>query len=358
MSDMGRLAQLAANPQDTTREEIYLAVASLYRVQGNHLNNREKDLMREILQRLTRDVEMAIRIALAERLAEDTSAPTDLILLLADDRIEVARPVILRSPLLTDEDMLRLIAESDVGHQEAVAARPHIGETVSAALAESENETVLVTLVRNATARISGATYEVLVDKSRKFVALQEPIVHRQDLPPVLATKMCGWVSDVLKTYIVRNYPIEHAKLDAAMASAEHSLNSGPSAPRPTPTESAQKLVEKLYTAGQLRAGFLLRVLHQGQIDIFDLAFAKLLDLPLHETRRTLYERGPKPVALACRAVGIDRCVFATVFKLSRQARLMKPVLTAADMQIVDGAFSTYTKTAAYEELQAMAKKG
>jgi len=29
MSDMGRLAQLAANPQDTTREEIYLAVELL-----------------------------------------------------------------------------------------------------------------------------------------------------------------------------------------------------------------------------------------------------------------------------------------------------------------------------------------
>jgi uncharacterized protein (DUF2336 family) len=357
MSDMGRLAQLAANPQDTTREEIYLAVASLYRVQGNHLNEREKGLMRDILQRLTRDVEMAIRIALAERLAEDTSVPNDLILLLADDRIEVARPVILRSPLLTDEDMLRLIAESDTSHQEAVAARPHIGTAVCAALAKCENESVLVTLVRNATARISGATYEILVDKSHKFIALQEPITRRQDLPPVLATKMCGWVSDALKTYIVRNYPIEHAKLNAAMASAERTVVREPPAPQLTPTESANKLVEKLHTAGQLKAGFLLRVLHQGQIDLFDLAFAKLLDLPLHQARSAFYERGPKPIALACRAVGIDRCVFATVFKLSHQARLMKPVLTAADLQIVEGTFSTYTKAAAREELQAMAKK-
>ncbi len=356
MSDMSRLAQLAANPQDTTREEIYLAVASLYRVQGNHLNDREKGLMREILQRLTRDVEMAIRIALAERLAEDTSAPNDLILLLADDTIEVARPVILRSPLLTDEDMLRLIAASDLGHQEVVAARPHIGESVTAALARSEHETVLVALVRNSTARISSATYEILVDKSRQFVGLQEPITLRQDLPPVLATKMCGWVSDALKIYIARNYPVEHAKLDAAMASAEKSLTSEPATPRPTPAESTHRLVEKLFAAGQLKAGFLLRVLHQGQIDLFDLAFAKLLDLPLIAMRQALYERGPKPVALACRAVGIDRCVFSTVFKLSRQARLMKPVLTAADLQMIDGAFATYSKVAAHEELQAMAK--
>jgi uncharacterized protein (DUF2336 family) len=351
---MGRLAQLAANPQDTTREEIYLAVASLYRVQGNHLNDRERGLMREILQRLTRDVEMAIRIALAERLAEDTSAPNDLILLLADDTIEVARPVILRSPLLTDEDMLRLIADNDIAHQEAVAARPHIGETVTAALARSETEIILVTLARNTTARISGTTYEILVDKSRKFVALQESITSRPDLPPVLASKMCGWVSDALKIYIVRNYPIEHAKLDAAMTSAEHAIQNEPPAPRPTPAESAHKLIEKLYGAGQLKAGFLLRVLHQGQIDLFDLAFAKLLGMPLIAVRQILYERGPKPVALACRAVGIDRCVFSTVFKLSRQARLMKPLLTATDLQIVDGAFATYSKASALEELQAL----
>ena len=137
MSDMGRLAQLAINPQGASREEIYLAVASLYRIQGAGLNERERDLMREILRRLTRDVEMAIRIALAERLADDTTAPHDLILLLVDDAIEVARPLILRSPLLTDETSLRLIAEAErrpSGSRRRHA--PHIGEPVTDALAQ------------------------------------------------------------------------------------------------------------------------------------------------------------------------------------------------------------------------------
>src|SRR3954464_10192427 len=131
MSDMGRLAQLEINPQHgASREEIYLAAASLYRIQGSGLNERERELMRQILRRLTRDVEMAIRIALAERLSEDTPAPHDLILLLVDDKIEVARPLILNSPLLTESDVLRLIAESGLSHQEAVDARPHITEPV------------------------------------------------------------------------------------------------------------------------------------------------------------------------------------------------------------------------------------
>src|ERR1700753_716074 len=168
MSDMGRLAQLAVNPGVTaSREEIYLAVASLYRVQRAGLNDRERELMREILRRLTRDVEMAIRIALAERLSEDVTAPHDLILLLVDDRIEVARPLIINSPLLTENHMLRLIAEAGLGHQEAVATRPHIGEPVTDALSACEQESVLMALVRNVTARISSAGYETLLRKSR-----------------------------------------------------------------------------------------------------------------------------------------------------------------------------------------------
>src|SRR6202012_323487 len=76
MSDMGRLAQLAMNPQSgATRAEIYLAVAWLSRIQGARLTPRERHLIREILRRLTRDVKMAIRINLAQRLAEDTTAP-------------------------------------------------------------------------------------------------------------------------------------------------------------------------------------------------------------------------------------------------------------------------------------------
>ena len=225
MSDMGRLAQLAINPQSgASREEIYLAVASLYRIQGAGLNSRERDLMREILRRLTRDVEMAIRIALAQRLADDTNAPHDLILLLVEDSIEVARPLIMHSPLLTEGDALKLIAGASLPHIEAVAGRPHIGLPVTEALAESDAETVLVALVRNATAKISERAYGALVEKSRAFSVLQEPLIRRPDLPSNLATNMCNWVSDALKVYIENNYHLAPTRVDDALSQAAHVL--------------------------------------------------------------------------------------------------------------------------------------
>jgi uncharacterized protein (DUF2336 family) len=354
MSDMGRLAQLSVNPQGTSREEIYLAVASLYRIQGTGLNDRERSLMHDILRRLTRDVEMAIRIALAERLAEDTTAPHDLIVLLADDRIEVARPLLLRSPLLTDEDFLKLIAEGSVAHSETVAARANISEPVTTELVKSEAETVLVALVRNATAKISSIAFETLVEKSRRIESLQEPLTKRGDLPPVLANRMCDWVADALKTYILRHYPLTATRLETAIAQAQTQVKSEPQPPRNPPAESAQKLIDKLASSGQLKAGFLLRVLHQGQSDLFDLALSKMVGLPLPELRVKFYDGGPRAVALACRGVGIDRCVFNTVFNLSRQARDLRVTLTPSDLSEVDRVFSSVSKAGALGELASL----
>ncbi|HVZ27338.1 MAG TPA: DUF2336 domain-containing protein [Rhizomicrobium sp.] len=354
MSDMGRLTQLAVNPNSSaSREEIYLAVASLYRIQGAGLNNRERELMREILRRLTRDVEMAIRIALAQRLAEDASVPHDLILLLVDDSIEVARPLILHSPLLTEADSLKLIAEASVAHQEAVAGRPNIGMPITDALAACDHESVLLALVRNATAKISETGYKNLVEKSRAIQGLQEPLIKRPDMPSDMANNMCSWVSDALKVYIQNNYHMAARRVDVALNEANTQLKSEPPGPKDPPADSAQKLVEKLATSGQLKAGFLMRVLSQGQTDLFDLGFSRMLEVELASFRVFFYKDGVKLVALACRAAGIDKSVFATVFNLSRQARNMAPLLGKAELNEVDSIFGTYSKPAALEALKA-----
>ena len=248
--------------------------------------------------------------------------------------------------------MLKLIAEAGVSHQEAVAGRPHITVPVTDALAACEHETVLLALVRNATARISTATYENLVEKSRALTGLQEPLIRRPDLPPQLASNMCEWVSDALKTYIKTNYAMAPRNVETALCDANTVLKSEPAGPKDPPADSAQKLIEKLAASGQLKAGFLMRVLSQGQVDLFDLAFSRMLDVELARFRTTFYEGGARLVALACRAAGIDRSVFATVFNLSRQARGLSLTLTGPDHAAVDAIFTGFTRQTAMVELR------
>jgi uncharacterized protein (DUF2336 family) len=347
---VGKLEQLAADTPKSKHSEIYLAIASLYRVQGPQLSEHERGLMRDILERLTHDVEMAIRISLAERLADDAEAPLDLILLLANDMIEVARPIILRSRRLTDQDIVEFLANADLPRQIACARREEIGEPVTEVLARSNAEPVLVALVRNATAKLAPSTFETLVEKSRQIVALQDPLVRREDLPPALAKRMCEWVSDALKTYIAQS---GRPSVDDSVGAAAKAVLSPPSGDM---YASGRKLIEKLAIAGQLKAGFLLRVLQQGQIDLFDLGFAKLLDLDLDAFHSLFYRGGPRPVALACRAVGIDRCVFTTVYSLSRQSRNINPILSPAERAEIEAVFTTFARNEAVAILRHNAR--
>jgi hypothetical protein len=86
---------------------------------------------------------------------------------------------------------------------------------------------------------------------------------------------------------------------------------------------------------------------------LFELAFARLVEMDLARFQHLFYEQGPRSVALACRAVGIDKCVFATVFNLSRQARGVRPTLTNEQRAEVENVFIAFSKTDAGSILRA-----
>ena len=128
--------------------------------------------------------------------------------------------------------------------------RHNIGFPVTEALTRCDHESVLLELVRNATAKISDTGYANLVEKSRAFQGLQEPLIKRPDMPSDMANNMCTWVSDALKVYIQNNYHMAPKRVDVALSEANTQLNSEPAGTKDPPADSAQKLIEKLATAG------------------------------------------------------------------------------------------------------------
>ena len=346
-----RLANSVFAPR-TRFDEIYLAVATLIEHQKGTFAQHERDLAGDILKRLSKDVEMSIRIGLAARLADDPSAPHDLIALLADDKIEVAKPILARSPVLSDADLVRIVERGSDEHQIAIAERPNIGETVSAALARSACELAVIGLLRNRSAKIAWDTFERLGEAARLRPPLQEPLVQRDDLPRELAQRLYLWVSGALKTALSSRYP----EVAHALANAIDETAASLQCREPAVTgNNARKLVEKLHSSGQLRASFLIRVLNQGQMELFEYAFAALLSMEVETMRKALYGENPQTVALACRAAGIDRSVFQTVFNLSRRHRQMAAQLSDSDHKQIGAIFSDVKKTEALDRLRTEA---
>ena len=330
--------------------ELYIAVTTLFQ-HRNAMSPHERQMALGILQQLTSDVEMSLRIKLAERLADEADAPHDLIVMLADDRIEIARPVLLRSRILTDNDLIRLIGKHGPEHQCTIAERPGIGEAVTAALVLCDSETVILTLLRNKSAKIGTQSYEMLCDRACGTPAMLEPLSQRIDLPQAAVKRLHSVVSSALSAMLSQRYPGFTQPINNALL--QSGLHATPFKGVKTNESSAKKLIAKLSAAGSLGPSFLIRVLHQGEMELFEHGFSALLSVDVELMRRTLYGENPVNLALACFAAGIDRSVFITVFNLSRFHRKHPATLTAEQRAQIDGVFQNYLKNEALQKLKS-----
>jgi uncharacterized protein (DUF2336 family) len=257
----------------------------------------------------------------------------------------VASLVLERSRAFTEEDLIAIIRQTTPAHQRVVAGRPDVSEPVADALAASTADDVIDILLRNSSARISSITFETIADRAKTNPDLQYTLLHRPGVPVAAATKLYGHVSETLKAFITRHFDLDPVRLAQSLEAATNTAAKGVEV-------SSQRLVEKLYAAGQLKPGFLIKSLHQGQADLFEWAFAKLLGVSIEDARTLLYKRSPATLAIACRAIGIDRSVFATIFNYTRMSSSQPMTLSAQERGETDRIFQSITPQAAREKVR------
>jgi uncharacterized protein (DUF2336 family) len=316
--DLEALYKLARDKSAAGRKALVNAVSDLFFNNKDVLTDREKALMTDILRQIIHDVEMSVRRELAERLADARQAPHDLIIALANDEIEVAHPLLIQSDILHDFDLVEIIHHRTLEHQLAIAMRKTLTESVTDALVEAGNEDVVAKMIENPNARISKSTMEYLVDQSKRVDTYQNPLLKRPDLEPELAKKMYWWVSAALRQHIVKNFKVDTMELDETLESTvKNVIDRHGSAEASKPAKLADRLAEE----GNATPRMLVQVLRQGEVPLFEAMFAKMSGLRPRLLRRMLFEPGGEALAILCKAVGIDKTDFASIFMLSRKAR-------------------------------------
>ncbi len=328
--DIQDLTKLAEQRDPACRSALYCRIVDIFEHDETALTEVERQLMGDILRHLTRDVELAIRIGLAERLSMDPVAPYQLIKLLANDDISVARSILLYSKMLSDRDLVEIVRNKTHQHRLSIAARQNITRPVTSALVATGDGHVVHALLKNPTADLSAASYADVVTMAVNDNSLHEPLIHRHDLPADLAERLYLMVSDLLKAEMVTLFPEMADHLDQAVGATIINLKAQDE-DRRAQGSPAQRLIDKLYEGGQLTPSFLLKSLNQGQTELFERGFARLMNLTVTVFQQVLYSRGPDGLAVACRAVGIDRSVFLTIYRLSRIARGNSADMTDAE---------------------------
>lgn len=328
------LLNLAKSRQPADRERLLMNIVSLCEMAGigDHAEvARAKEIIDELFMTLVLDAERAVRRRLAERIADAQWAPRALINVLALDDIEIARPIIARSPLLDDDDLVRLLVEATLEHQIEVARRPNIGEKVAETILDLGDPAVLAALAANYTARLPANGMALLVEGARTAPALRAPLVRHPALTAALGTALYAWVGDILREALVGRFDLDPVALREAVGEAVQAAKTQPfgrQAPLDRPEEREameQRLIEKLDGAGQLKPGYLMRALREHKLSLFEAGLSRLAGLPLEDLRAAIACDRPDVLAMACVAAHIDRSVFKTILARVRELNGGKP---------------------------------
>ena len=315
------LLDLARDRSAAGRAHLLGAVGQLYCDDEAVLGSRERKLMEDILRQLVGEVERSVRKALAERLAASTTAPPELIWRLANDEAEVAFPILARSSLLSDSELVDIVRHKTTQHRLAIANRKPVTIPVSSALVESGEEQVVQTLLANMDAHISPEAFARIAEIAEECEALQAPLVSRSDLPSEVARRMHWYVSAALRQHLVTRFDIDPDVLDrsieATVTALTPEVKRGEIQPKAGLTEEAAELMRGGAPAPEL----LTRLMRAGRFDLFEIVLARALDLRLAMLRRVLYEPGGQALAVGLRAIGTPRPDFAAIFLWSRRAR-------------------------------------
>ncbi|MEO8667568.1 MAG: DUF2336 domain-containing protein [Bauldia sp.] len=127
------LADLSLSSQQNRDAALLRATTDLFLQEPSHDRDeirRYEELASHFLPR----VSQADRAYVAERLASRSDAPTAVIRLLAKDTVEIARHILIKSPVLTSLDLLTVVAATGAEHHRLIAARERLGADVERAL--------------------------------------------------------------------------------------------------------------------------------------------------------------------------------------------------------------------------------
>jgi len=318
--EVEELLILARQKSDQARSQLFEVMGDIFLERGTVLSLQERALMVDILEKLIQEVSREIRRKLALKLAEAPGTPRELAVMLANDDIDIASPILLKCKVLEDLDLVEIIRNRSVQHMLAIAMRRDLSTTVADALVENGSNDVIRSLLENPDAQIGRATMAYLVEQSKAVDEFQEPLARRHDLPKDLAVRMCFWVSAALRNYILEKFDIGADDLDDTLEpmTIEHAATI---AAEKREQSAADDLARQLGEQRKLTPRLLIQTLRRGEVPLFEAMMAEMCDLRANLIRRICYEPGAEGLAVAARAIGLSREEFATIYLLTRKAR-------------------------------------
>lgn len=284
------------------------------------LSEREKELITDVMINLVRQAEKDLCAALADKLADNEGAPLRLVLHLSNQEIDISEKMLKHSPVLKDMDLIYLIKAHSEDHWKAIAGRENLGGNVVNTLAETRNIPTAEILIHNKSVTLTEKSVHIFTEMVTEEESLATPLLMRGEVSEELASKIYRYVGEEVKNYIVSHYNVREDVIKDAMDTIVEEFDqtkNGQFSPTPQMINDAYKMAEK----GDLKLKKVLEYLKRGQFQPFIALFSCYCRLPVRTTEEILKQESGQGLAIACKAVDIQRTDFVSIFLLTNKIR-------------------------------------
>jgi uncharacterized protein (DUF2336 family) len=247
-----------------------------------------------------------VRRSLADVFAGCEDAPPTVVHALANDQPDVAEPVLRRSPLLLDADLVEAVASGEPARQSAIASRINLPCSVSAAIAEVGCAEACLVLLENEYAETVPFSLDRIVERFGHLAAIRDVLLRRHDLSAPTRQALVVKLSQTLADFVTAREWLAEDRARQITREACEKVTVALAAE--SPEAEVRPLISHLRESGQLTAGLILRSLLSGHVELFEEALADLAQVPLsrvigivHDRRgagfRALYDKAGLPAS-------------------------------------------------------------
>ena len=226
---------LNGDDNHSERDQLFRNMAQLFSYVSDRCDDDQVAQYDEVLCQLAELVEVEARAHVAKLLAPLERAPGTVVVKLANDDIEVAKPLLEFSNVLSDDDLIDIISRQSEEHRVAIAGRANVPERVGEAIVEHGDRSSVVRLVRNTNAEFDKATLEKLVERAQRDAEIAADLRNRPEIDwkslrgeiDSVASKVLETLGEVESTKSVSDL---YAPVSGTVVEVNDALGDGPQA--------------------------------------------------------------------------------------------------------------------------------
>ncbi|MET1410941.1 DUF2336 domain-containing protein [Roseibium sp. HPY-6] len=312
---------LHLNEDENLENDIVAAREFAERYLAAEPGSQEQASMATALTVLLDDPSRGIRKAIANVLASSAYAPAHVVRSLASDVDEVAVPILKSSPILSNAELVDLLAEGSEAVQCAIAERAGLPAAISAAVCEVGSEKACQTLLNNSSAQVLQSSMLRLAQRFEDRPDICDQLLKTADLPLANRYELLMRLAESLDDHPIVLERVPENQRHTFLSDAEDKV-----VLRLALEASEDELpdfVEHLRLRGKLNTRLLLRSVCCGRLRFFAAALANLGQVPLPRLARLLVTVRRSALQAVLRKAGLplrSHQAFLLAIDIARQA--------------------------------------